>query len=781
MSRLGVLSLSSLLAVTGTLWYLQIRNAGDDAGRAGPAQQAWFGSAVSPRVSAACGGTVCEGGVVAASFAGGAALATASLLLLGAVRARGGEGARARTGVPPDECEDLLAQHANDLITLHDENGTIHYASSSTRRLTGYSPLELLGRRTREFVHDQDWPMLLAVLRAVISGSSVPPTLCRVRVKEGSWIWLEAEFRRHFDKAGRLHIVSVARGAGHRGSGRNGPGTTDLVHRTLATDSYDMVTLHAADGTVVQASPSTQRITGYTTDELAGRRLSDFWHPEDIRHAKANGTAGFGGFLPRATVRLRRRDGEHRWLDYRAQPAEGSPGAYMVAWRDVTESVAIRAALEESEKRCRHLAHHDVLTGLPNRDGFLARLREALRQAEREGTSMSLCLIDADNFGVVNDLRGHGAGDEVLVALATRLRTHAQGIAALARLGSDEFGVLVGYDDRGALEELAQRIAGSFAQPVPLRDGLAYLTSSLGIARYPQDALTAESLLAAADAALRAAKADGKNTSRFYDAEIGRNVAREASSLQELRAAYERGEFMLHYQLKVMLASWEVTGYEALLRWNSPDGIRAAGSLVAAAERSGFMGTLGEWVVREAARQSLAWRREGLAVPIAVNISARQLHEPSFLALMRELALADPQLPGALQLELTESALALDVDHARETLTQLAAMGFALHVDDFGTGYSSLSQLSRMPVHALKIDRSLVRDVPASAQSCEIARAVVALGRALDLKVIAEGVETAAQVKFLRSCGCDEAQGYLFGRPASAAEVAPMWRGRAAE
>lgn len=250
----------------------------------------------------------------------------------------------------------------------------------------------------------------------------------------------------------------------------------------------------------------------------------------------------------------------------------------------------------------------------------------------------------------------------------------------------------------------------------------------------------------------------------------------QGPSLQDLCHAFEHKEFVLHYQLKVKLATWEVTGVEALLRWEVPEGSGRTSELIAAAEQSGFIVTLGEWVVRAAARQSLEWRRGGLRYPVSVNISPRQLHDGRFVELMRELVAADRDLPAYLTLEVTEGALAHNADQTVRTLAQLVSMGFTLHIDDFGTGYSRLSHLSRMPVRALKIDRAFVRALSAAPESTETVKAVIALSRALGVGVIAEGVETSEQLELLKSLGCDEAQGYLFARPMSAEAVTALTR-----
>jgi len=335
-------------------------------------------------------------------------------------------------------------------------------------------------------------------------------------------------------------------------------------------------------------------------------------------------------------------------------------------------------------------------------------------------------------------------------------------------------------DEPRELEKLAAVMMRSCAHPIKLCGTSVYLTASVGIARSPKDGDKGEALLAAAGVALHAAKLAGRNAWRYFDPEIGQRAASRAISLQNLRGAFERGEFVLHYQPKVALETGKVVGYEALLRWNTPDGVQGAGELIAAAEQSGFVVTLGEWVVREAARQSLEWRRLGVRCPTAVNISAMQLHDERLVTVLSELTTRDPDLPQLLALELTESTIATEIDRALKTLAELAGMGFAMHIDDFGTGYSSLARLTRLPVCALKIDRSFVASTPEDADACEIVKAILALAQALRLEVIAEGVETAAQVRFLRACGCEQAQGYFFGRAMAAQDAFAFWHGASA-
>jgi len=552
---------------------------------------------------------------------------------------------------------------------------------------------------------------------------------------------------------------------------------SERMYRALASSISDMVTIHRSDGRILYASPSTLGLTGYDRRALIGRNLVEFLHPEDRADAQAALAVLGPGVEQRRTLRVRCRNGMYRYFESVAKLFDaGHHGEFVVVSRDVTERIRVNAELKQAHERYRRLAFHDPRTGLPNRVGLTARMRDAVRAARRGSRALAVMFLDIDNLKTVNDAHGYSAGDEIVEALAARLLAATRGQCELARAGGDEFVAIVDEDEPAALERLASVMIEACVQPIPLGDDHVYLSASVGIARYPSDGMDGESLVASAGIALRAAKDAGKSTWRHYDAEIGRRATGRAASLRNLRGAFERGEFSLHYQPKVSLETGRICGYEALLRWETADGPRGTFELVVAAEQSGFITTLGDWVLREAARQSLAWRAAGAACPIAVNVSVAQLNDPRFLAVLRELTAQDPALPGQLVLELTESTLAAEVDRTLDTLDALSAMGFALHIDDFGTGFSSLARLSRMPVSALKIDRSFVTATPGDTDACEIVRAIVALARSLRLQVVAEGIETTAQLQFLRSCGCEQGQGYLFGHPMRPAEALMLWQ-----
>lgn len=554
---------------------------------------------------------------------------------------------------------------------------------------------------------------------------------------------------------------------------------SERMHRALSSSISDIVTLHAADGAILFASSSVVGLTGHDPESLKGMRFVDLLHPDDKPAMVQAARAMNRGLEQRTTLRLRCRNGEYRFFECIGKLFSGGRhGEFVVASRDVTEQIRVLGELHAAQERFRYLAYHDARTGLTNRSGLMARIQELLVAAPDERQPLSLLYLDIDNLKTVNDVRGYAVGDEVIDALAKRLKTVTDGLCELARLGGDEFGALVRPDEPRDLEKLAAMMMRACAQPIDLGDSTLYLTASVGIARYPEDGRNGEELLAAAGIALHAAKSAGRNLWRYFDSEVGRRATHRAISLQNLRSAFDRGEFVLHYQPKIALATNAVVGYEALLRWNTPDGMQGAGELIAAAEQSGFVVTLGEWVAREAARQSLAWRRGGMRCPIAVNVSAMQLHDDRLVAALRDMTARDPELPELLILELTETTIATDIERAKRALDDIAALGFAMHIDDFGTGYSSLARLSRLPVSALKIDRTFVAGTPRDVDSCEIVKAVLALAKALRLEVVAEGVETRDQVRFLHASGCEQAQGFYFGAAMAPKPALAYWEER---
>jgi diguanylate cyclase (GGDEF)-like protein len=401
-------------------------------------------------------------------------------------------------------------------------------------------------------------------------------------------------------------------------------------------------------------------------------------------------------------------------------------------------------------------------------------LAHALTRARRLGRSVALLFIDLDRFKHINDALGHDVGDEVLKIVGERLSEALRASDLLARLGGDEF-VVIAEDvaQSDAIAALAAKLIAAVDRPIKVRDHELALTASLGISLFPNDGTDVQTLLKNADTAMYRAKEQGRNGFQFYSPHMGSaNLDRLALETQLKKAVQERNQFLLHYQPRVSLRDGRITGVEALVRWQHPErGLVPPGDFIPLAEELGLIAPLGDWVLRSACAQAVVWQRAGLGLRVAVNISARQLHGSTFLADLRA-CLADTGLqPNWLELEITESVMMHRTQHVTELLQSLEALGVSVSVDDFGTGYSSLAYLKRLQVDSLKIDQSFVSGVPNDDEDVAIVRAVVALARSLHLEVVAEGVEERAQLDFLRSEGCDAAQGYLLGQPMPATQL----------
>jgi diguanylate cyclase (GGDEF)-like protein/PAS domain S-box-containing protein len=431
----------------------------------------------------------------------------------------------------------------------------------------------------------------------------------------------------------------------------------------------------------------------------------------------------------------------------------------------------------QAEARVHHMAYHDSLTGLPNRALLAERLDRAMLAARRDGRKLAVMFIDLDRFKTINDSLGHLTGDHLLKEVANRLCRVVRAVDTVARLGGDEFVVLVpGVRAAAECALVGEKIIQAMAEPVRFEGRSLHISPSIGICLYPDDGEDVETLMRKADAAMYHAKASGRNNYQFFAERMNAAAARRFELETSLRGALERKEFTLFYQPIVRTVDASVMGMEVLLRWNRPGhGLVAPDEFIPMLEENGQIVPVGEWVIRAACRQALAWRRAGLAaVPLAINLSARQFMHRGLIEAIRRILHETGVDPAMLEFEITETALMQHGGQTLETLAQISAMGIRLSIDDFGTGYSSLAYLKRFPVHKIKIDRAFVRDLETSSEDQAIVAAIMALAGSLQLAVVAEGVETEAQLALLRRHGCEFAQGYLFARPADADEIPPL-------
>ena len=503
--------------------------------------------------------------------------------------------------------------------------------------------------------------------------------------------------------------------------------------------------------------------------------IESFWqlvHPDDrqlVRHAFVAALKGQKSFGQDFRVLLP--NGAVKFFHCQAQTQYGSDGraTYMAgSAQDITER-------KRMEDEVRKLALYDPLTGLPNRLLFREELERAMLRAKRSGTMIGVLFLDLDKFKRINDSLGHDNGDHLLREIAARLRHSARGEEVVARFGGEEVTMLIGpLKNADEASRVAQRIVRAFAEPVQLQGQELFASTSIGISLYPTDATDASELIKNADTAMYAAKSMGRNGYQFYDRSMNESTLAKLEFDVAMRRGLSRGEFVLHYQPRIDTRTNQVAGCEALIRWNHPvQGLILPGQFIGIAEESGFIIPMGKWVIDQACWRQRAWRDMGLPrIPIAVNLSALHFVRPEIVADIHE-ALTRHGLEGRdLELEVTETVFMQDTAVSAGILGDLSAMGIKVIIDDFGVGFSSMNYLQRMPVNALKIDRSFVSQAPHNNRNGAIVKAIVAMATSLELGVIAEGVETAEEEEFLMRIGCHEMQGYWFGHPVPEKEFA---------
>ena len=525
-----------------------------------------------------------------------------------------------------------------------------------------------------------------------------------------------------------------------------------------------------AQGRIESVNPAFTQITGYTAEEAIGqtpRMLKSNHHDAAFYQEMWRAIESTGQW--RGEIWNRRKGGEVFLESQTIQRIEGEDGdkKYVAVFNDITEQ-------RRKDKHIEHLAFHDSLTGLANRSLLADRMKQAIALANRSGGSVAVMLVDLDNFKNVNDSFGHDQGDELIKVVAARLQKEVRTTDTVARLGGDEFVLVLqpcGRPDEIAL--IAERIISEIAMPIELSGLSLRVGASIGIAVYPSDGMDPASLMKIADTAMYEAKAVVKGTYRFFNTRMTDRAQARLHLEMDLRRAVEQGEFELHYQPKICLQSTLVCGAEALIRWRHPvRGLVPPMEFIPLAEETGLIEPIGQWVLAEACRQLSLWKTSETGLKsLAVNVSAVQLRQGGLSTTIQAL-LNQYRLPGdMLEIELTESAVMQNPDQAIESMSAIRALGVKIFIDDFGTGHSSLAYLKRLPLDALKIDRSFVKDAHQNEESSVICGAILGLARSLRLDAVAEGVETIEELALLRKLGCAVAQGYYFSRPLPVAEL----------
>jgi diguanylate cyclase (GGDEF)-like protein/PAS domain S-box-containing protein len=555
---------------------------------------------------------------------------------------------------------------------------------------------------------------------------------------------------------------------------------TEKERAQVTLDSIgDAVMSTDLQGRVTYLNVVAEKITGWTREEAAGKDIEEVFVIVDASTREPCVNPLRTAIKKNRTVQLTpnciliRRDGNEFAIEDSAAPIHDQHGlatGAVIVFHDVSVARAMGAEMS-------HMAQHDILTNLPNRTLLQDRLTQAIATASRNDSRIAVLFLDLDGFKHINDSLSHATGDRLLQFVAKRLLAAVRTSDTVCRLGGDEFVILLSeVAHAGDAGVKAGKILSALSAPFEMEQTTLRITGSIGVTTYPEDGQSAELLIRNADLAMYQAKEKGRSNYQFY--EKGMNVrAVERQSIEgDLRFALERDEFVMHYQPKIDLKSGEITGVEALVRWQHPErGLVGPLQFISVAEDCGLMLPIGKWVLRESCRQAKAWQDAGLpAIEMAVNVSSVEFRNDEFLEGISTILKETGLEPRYLELELTETVLMQHAEFSVPVLQKLKAMGVRLAIDDFGTGYSSLSYLRQFPIDTLKVDQSFIHEINADTDEATIIGAVINMGCRLKHRVIAEGVETAEQLAFLRAHGCDEGQGYYFSRPMPATETAKL-------
>ena len=659
----------------------------------------------------------------------------------------------------------LLADNVPVLIAYYELDGfRCRFANKQYARTFGFDEDSILGRPVGEVIGPEATEQIRPHIERVIRERQTAAYERQIKGPDGKPRWIEVTLVPHVGDDGDVMaaFVLISDITKHRLAERAMRESEERLAKFMQASAEGIV-FHR-DGVITDANPPICQLTGFALDEILGRRTLDFIAPDQV--AKVTAVMASGQETSYESV-LIDKVGQRIPVEFIVRTMMRNGETYrMTIVRDIRDR-------QTAQARIHHLAHHDTLTGLPNRMSFMERLEPLVSGALAGETRLALLFIDLDHFKRVNDSLGHLVGDSLLRTVAQRITACLRATDVVARFGGDEFVVLLpGLSEahRGAVEEVAQKLLGAIGAAVGAEGRPISVTPSIGIALYPGDGATPEELVKHADSAMYLAKARGRANYQFFDPSMASAAYAALVMEGQLAQALVREEFELYFQPQVRARDGRLVGAEALMRWNHPErGLLMPDSFIPVAEQQRLMLPIGTWVLKEAVRCALRWQSMGLGVDlIAVNLSTVQFQSAGFVEGVA--ALLPPGAGALIELELTERMLMDDLPAVKARLAQLKALGVKISVDDFGTGYTSLGHLKALPIDKLKIDRSFIQDLPDERDSAAIARAIIHMGTSLGMTVIAEGVETVAQQQFLATQGCDELQGMLISRPLAVAD-----------
>lgn len=685
-------------------------------------------------------------------------------------------------------CDVLWWLMANSVPTnlAYFESGTLHccFANECFAQACGQSVASTLGKTVYELLGQAGWEAIYPYVEACAAGEQL--RFCWPLVEPGQTPrMIEVHLVPHREAERQLGAVVVVSDITHHWLAERTVRAEYAAHETeermrkFSAATEEAIVFHSS-GQITDGNEALERLLGRSMNEVRGTRVLDYISPE--WHQSVREHFYSGREVPFEFICIHR-DGRRIPVESVAKTISvDGKAARVVAARDIT-------ARKQAQEHLAYLTLHDALTQLPNRRYLMEELGRVLARAQRSDHGVALLLIDLDHFKTVNNSLGQAAGDALLREMARRLRGSVRQEDMVARLGGDYFAVLL--PDLSSTPGVAAQIAVQVADkvlvtvtaPHAIGSTNVSLSASIGVSLYSEQGISGEDLVRHAELAMHHAKNSGGASHQLYMADMASADDGSLDALRlarELREAIAQKAFVLHYQPQVRLSDGSLAGLEALVRWNHPErGLVGPAEFIAFAEDRGLIAQIGQWVLREACRQLKAWHDAGLPrVPVAVNLSAVELRQRDVVADIAEVLDATGLEPHYLEIEITESVLMQQGDHAQSTLAALKALGVGLSIDDFGTGYSSLAYLKRYPIDRLKIDRSFVTDVPHSADDVAIVTAIVQMGRSLHLKTVAEGVETPAQHELLRQLGCDMGQGWGFAKPMDAERAQDWMRSR---